>query len=41
MSHLLSTATVSPRDRLSYWVDAVCSTFVQLDCEVPGHGGLL
>jgi hypothetical protein len=28
-----STTKISPRDRLAYWVDAVCDTFVHLDCE--------
>ena len=35
MQKLWSTETVEPRDRLSYWVDAVCKTYVQLDCEPP------
>ena len=35
MSTLFSTAGVAPRHRLSYWVDAVCDTYVQLDCEAP------
>jgi AraC-like DNA-binding protein len=26
---------VDARDRLSYWVEAVCDTYVQLDCETP------
>ena len=39
MSQLLTTASVEPRDRLSYWVDAVCSTYVQLDCDAPGADG--
>jgi AraC-like DNA-binding protein len=37
-----STADVPPRDREAYWVDAVCDTFVHLDCEPrrdrPFHG---
>lgn len=28
-----STSEIPPRDRVSYWVDAVCDTFVHLDCE--------
>lgn len=35
MSKLFSTAEVTPHHRLSYWVDAVCDTYVQLDCEAP------
>lgn len=38
MARLLSTAEVAPRHRLSYWVDAVCDTYVQLDCDAPGAG---
>lgn len=33
MSRLLSTDTVEPRERLAYWVDMVCDTYVQLDCD--------
>jgi AraC-like DNA-binding protein len=39
MSRLLSTTQVDPRDRLSYWIDAVCDTYVQLDCDAPEQGG--
>jgi AraC-like DNA-binding protein len=35
MHKLWSTDTVEARDRLSYWVEAVCDTYVQLDCETP------
>jgi AraC-like DNA-binding protein len=37
MPKLWSTADVHPRDRVAFWVDAVCDTFVRLDCE-PGRG---
>ena len=30
-----STDTVEVRDRLSYWIEAVCQTYVQLDCDTP------
>lgn len=33
MHKLWSTDTVEARDRLSYWVEAVCDTYVQLDCD--------
>lgn len=33
---MLSTDTVKPRDRLAYWVDMVCDTYVQLDCDAAG-----
>lgn len=35
MHKLWSTDAVEARDRLSYWVEAVCDTYVQLDCETP------
>lgn len=28
---------VPERDRLSYWTDAVCDAYVQLDCRAPQH----
>ncbi len=30
-----STNVVEARDRLSYWIEAVCETYVQLECDVP------
>ncbi len=35
MQKLWSTNTVDVRDRLAYWVEAVCDTYVQLECETP------
>ena len=35
MHKLWSTDAVEARDRLSYWVEAVCNTYVQLDCDTP------
>lgn len=35
MHKLWSTDTVEARDRLSYWVEAVCETYVQLECDAP------
>lgn len=35
MQRLLSTAEVDPRDRLSYWSDLVCDTYIELACEAP------
>jgi AraC-like DNA-binding protein len=32
MMKVWSTAGLRPKDRVSYWVDAVCDTFVHLDC---------
>ena len=39
MAKLLSTDQVEPRERLSYWIDAVCDTYVQLDCDAPRDAG--
>lgn len=38
MHKLWSTDTVEARDRLSYWIEAVCNTYVQLDCDSPQRG---
>lgn len=39
MHKLWSTNTVEERDRLPYWVEAVCDTYVQLDCDTPDRVG--
>lgn len=39
MQRLWSTNTVDERDRLSYWIEAVCDTYVQLDCDTPERTG--
>ena len=33
MGQILSTDSVAPRQRLEYWVDMICSTYVQLECD--------
>lgn len=33
MSQILSTQAVAPRNREAYWADAVCDTYVQLECD--------
>jgi hypothetical protein len=33
MKTVLSTAEVAERKRIQYWQDAVCDTFVELDCK--------
>jgi hypothetical protein len=33
METRLSTDTVKPSDRIAWWRDAICSTFVRLDLE--------
>lgn len=35
MPRLLSTADVAPAQRLAYWSDVVCDTYVQLECDAP------
>lgn len=35
MTQIFSTADVRNRDRFEYWSDAVCATYVQLNCETP------
>lgn len=35
MQKLWSTNAVDERERLSYWIEAVCETYVQLDCDTP------
>jgi AraC-like DNA-binding protein len=37
MTTVWSTDNVPRRERLSYWTDAVCDTYVQLGCDVPGE----
>ncbi len=39
MQKLWSTDIVEERDRLSYWIEAVCNTYVQLDCDTPDRTG--
>lgn len=38
MSQTLTTDVVAPRDRLGYWVDGICSTYVDLECEAGDDG---
>jgi len=36
MTKIWSTAGLRPKDRVAYWVDAVCGTFVHMDCTLWG-----
>lgn len=36
MSQILTTDAVAPDQRLAYWVDMICSTYVQLECDAKG-----
>lgn len=38
MTHFQTTDAVAASDRVPYWVDLICSTYVQLECE-PGADG--
>lgn len=38
MEMLWTTDSVGATERLSYWADAVCRTYVQLDCDAPARG---
>lgn len=35
MQQMLSTDEVAPGQRLAYWTDLVCGTYVQLECDAP------
>lgn len=35
MGQILSTDSVAPPRRLEYWVDMICNTYVQLECDAP------
>jgi AraC family transcriptional regulator, positive regulator of tynA and feaB len=39
MSTRYDTSCVSPRDRVAYWQDVVCESYVQLDCEISHPAG--
>ena len=46
MGKLLTTEVVDTRERVSYWVDMICSTYVRLDCDpirglVDGFNGTI
>lgn len=41
MGQTVSTASVEPSQRLAYWTDLVCDTFVQLECDAAaGQTGI-
>lgn len=33
MKHVLTTDSVTARERVSFWVDMICSTYVRLECD--------
>lgn len=45
MKQILTTETLQPRERIEFWRDVVCSTFVELDCDplcdAPKFHGLI
>ena len=38
MSELLTTDTVAAQLRLEYWIDMICKTYVQLECDAVANG---
>ena len=38
MSELLTTESVAPELRLEYWIDMICKTYVQLECDAKANG---
>lgn len=38
MQQTLTTSTVTARDRVAFWVDMICSTYVRLDCDPAPDG---
>src|ERR1700730_9387115 len=38
MNTVLTTANVAERKRFQFWQDAVCDTFVELDCQAGVEG---
>jgi AraC-like DNA-binding protein len=38
MSSILTTDSVEPRERLAYWVDMICETYVRLECDARPSG---
>ncbi len=36
MAHIVSTTQVDPSQRVAYWTDLVCDTYVQLECDTYG-----
>ena len=38
MSQTLSTAGVAPHERLPYWIDLICATYVKLECDAQDDG---
>jgi len=35
MGHVLTTKAVAAEQRLAYWIDMICNTYVQLECDAP------
>lgn len=40
MSNVVTTAGVEPGHRLAYWIDLICDTYVQLECDAPPDAGI-
>ncbi|HWH81766.1 MAG TPA: helix-turn-helix domain-containing protein [Burkholderiaceae bacterium] len=37
MSEILSTDALPAAERLPFWIDMICQTYVQLECDAPRH----
>jgi len=35
MQRVVTTASVEPTQRIAFWTDLVCDTYVQLECDAP------
>jgi len=35
MQRVVTTASVEPTQRVAFWTDLVCDTYVQLECDAP------
>ncbi len=37
MSETLSTEALPAKQRLPFWIDMICQTYVQLECDAPNR----
>jgi hypothetical protein len=41
MREIVSTDCVEPNQRLAFWTDLVCNTYVQLDCDAASGSSMI
>ena len=41
MQRVVTTASVEPTQRIAFWTDLVCDTYVQLECDAPAGQGAI